>query len=46
MLTRCAADDGGFAPWAGALVQRPFNWNARRHEALILVATKLKALFQ
>ena len=46
MLTRCAADDGGFVPWAGALVRRLFTQSARRPEALRLVATKLKAPFQ
>jgi hypothetical protein len=46
MLTRCAADDGVFVPWAGALVRRLFTQSARRPEALRLVGQNSKPLFK
>jgi hypothetical protein len=46
MLTRCAADGGGFVPWAGALVRRLFTQSARRPEALRLVGQNSKPLLQ
>ena len=46
MLTCCAADGGGFVPWAGALVWRLFTQSTRRFEAPRLEVTKLKAPFQ
>ena len=46
MLTRCAADDGGFVPWAGALVRRLFTQSARRPEALRLVGQNSKPFFK
>ena len=46
MLTCCAADGGGFVPWAGALVRRLFTQSARRPEALRLVGQNSKPLFK